>query len=223
LITKFNRNTISKPSISGEITSLVAESDFARLKIIHDENLNPLAYAVGFGCAKNSSLIVGGTEGNKFFVQGLLMKLAKTLSEMLSQNKSLLGIDIRKLFIQKGIWIIPSFNSVCVKNSLGFISERIDPKRLMEIHANGEGIKYNFGNKTPANSRLFAYILASSSGYSLDATPCKDENSLCKWFVSELSRQAYLLELGRNSSSCGDTLDEIFDRVLEAFLVFIAA
>ena len=223
MLTKYNEKPLSKAGVSCTLTSIVAKSDYARLKIVHDENFDPFAYAIGFGCKTNSSLLIGGTSDNDEFSSSLLIAFAKTLCDSLAKNDMLLGIDLRQLFFKKGLWIIPDYKLAKSDVAFNFISEKLNPKRIMELNLGKESLKYNFGKRTPVNSKLLAYLLASSCGYNIDMNENEVENNLCSWFSKEFSRPSYSLSIGNEQELPSADIETVLDKLLEAFIIFIAA
>ena len=223
LLTNFHDKSVSSTSISSVISHLASQNKFAKIKIIHDKNLDPMAYAIGFGCKTNASLIVGGINEDDWFTSSLLISFARTICEAIHQNESLLGINLNKLFSKKGLWIIPSMASSDPIKPYDIISEKLDPRRLIELKLSGETIRYHFGMKTPPNSKLMAYIFASSCGYLLDRKKSQDDDELCNWFVNELSRPAFSINVGRECDLSPSDVEPILTRLLESFLLFIAA
>lgn len=218
LITKFNEK-YSKSGISSFLSSLASENKNAKLKIIHDNNFEPFVYAIGFGNKINSSLIVGGIDMEDNLSSAILLELATILSKAMLKNDDILGIDSKRMFQKKGVWIIPNYKSLSCDKSFNFISEKLSPKRLLELNIGDSQVKYDFGKKTPANSRLFAYLLASSCSYNIDISENYDENSLCSWFVKEFIKPAYKISIGQDFENTNEALT----RFLEAFMLFIAS
>ncbi len=204
--------------VSPALSSIASENKEARLKIIHNEDYTPLAYAIGFGNFHNSSVIVGGVSQDDSISSKVLIRLAGELSHALSKSESLLSINIKNLFSAKGVWIIPDFGS-CDKpsTSMNLISEKLSPKRLLEIHSGKQEIRYLSPKNSASNSKLFAYLLSSSSGIETirEAPP---ENSLCRWFSDEFLKASFSVGI---DSEAGDAA--LFMSMLEAFLIFIAA
>jgi len=223
LLTNYYDKPFFSTSVSSAISHLASRNKCAKIKIIHDKNLDPMAYAIGFGSKTNASLIVGGIDESDWFTSSLLISLAQAICEALSQNNYLLGINLTKLFSNKGLWIIPSIASSNSINPYSFICEKLDPRRLIELKLSGETVRYNFGKKTPPNSKLMAYIFASSCGYLLDRKKSHDEDELCNWFVNELSRPAFSIFVGRECDLSPSDVEPILTRLLESFLLFIAA
>lgn len=220
MIINTDKKQCDRLAISSELTSMVGENDFARLKLFHGNNLEPFAYAIGFGNKFNSSLIVGGSHEEDSFSQQILILLAKLICESISKNNFPLGVNLSQLFIKKGLWIIPDLKLANQKNAQNFIEEKLNPKRLMDVNLFSQAVKYNFGKNVPVNSKLLAYLLASSSGYNIEMG--ENNSKICEWFACKLRRPAYSLSIG-NEDVESLTTDNFLSKLLEAFIIFIAA
>jgi hypothetical protein len=218
LIISSNRLPLSDAEISPGLSLLAAENKLTHLKIIHRQDFTPLAYAVGFGNIHDASLIVGGTSDTDRLSPQLLLLLSKILSQALKSGDSLMSINITRLFELKGVWIIPSFCS-CDKtaSAMNFISEKLSPKRLLELHFGEERILYCTPKARASNARLFAYLLSSSSGFEA-GKELTEENSLCRWFSNQFSKISFSMGIGEEHTAL-----PLLNSLLEAFLIFIAA
>lgn len=100
------------------------------------------------------------------------------------------------------------------------LCRRLDVKRLLTFHSQGEEIYWEFGKHTPEESLLQAKIFAAVSEYTL----VKNEGSAFAggfkdWFCEELGRPAFTVEIGKGENPLPLTaLDDIYDK-LEALLV----
>lgn len=212
--------TLTHSSISSEIRHLSTDCEKAHAKILHDSDLTPYTYAIGFGSKHNASVIVGGTSDNDEMSPMLLLCFAKALCCACSSDSSLLGIDINEIFKRKGIWIIPKFNEIkSPSTAMNFISEKLNPRQLFELSPCGETVRFYSPQQTAKNARLFAYLLAVSCDYNIEKAP-NNENSLCQWFSSTTGRNAYNIKIGQESEPSSDDYKPVFNRILESLLLF---
>ena len=225
MLIDYSEKTCLDSSISSEILHLAGNNPQTKLKIIHNDQLDPFAYAIGFGCKTNSNLIVGGISDKDWFSSRLLITLASTLCLSSSQNNRILGFDINKIFKSKGLWIIPKFSDASnTTSAMNFIVEKLNPRQLIEIKPFGEKVKYYSPKSSETNTRLFSYLLAASCDYSIDnKDTSNDENNLCKWFCDELSRPSYNIMIGKYENFSSNDLEPIFNQLLESLLLFISS
>lgn len=225
MLINYSEKTCFDSRISSEILHLAENNPQAKLKIIHNEHFDPFAYAIGFGNKANSNLIVGGINDNDWFSPELLLSFARMLCLTTSQNNNLLGIDINETFKSKGIWIIPKFNDADTSVAMNFIGEKLNPRQLFEIKPYGEKVSFYCPKRNETNTRLFAYILAASCNCTIASNIlcAENENSLCKWFASELSRPAYSLSVGKYENLSNDDLEAVFNQILEGLILYTSS
>lgn len=214
-------NTHLDVSVSSEIINIASQNPNSNIKILHNDNLDPLAYAIGFGCKTNSSIIVGGLNEDDVFSQNLLLSVARAISHAQEENTCIFDFNVNKIFSKNGLWLIPKFCSLSNKTSAIInIIEKFDPKQLIELKPCGEKISYYSSKSNGSSARLFSYILAASTGYSLSSTA--DENSLAKWFNLSTNRSSYTIHFGKQRHLNELEENEIFTRLLESILIFSA-
>lgn len=220
MLINYSDKTVAGSGISSEILRIATECDKAHAKILHDSELNPYTYAIGFGNKKNSSVIVGGLNENDTLTSGLLVCFAKALACATSTDSCMLGIDVNEIFKRKGIWIIPKFCEVkSPSTAMNFILDKLNPRQLYELSPYGETVSYYSPKQSLKNTRLFAYLLAVSCDYYIDNSKLQ-ENSLCEWFSSQAGRPAYSIKAGRESDLSSDSFHTSFNRILESLLLF---
>lgn len=90
----------------------------------------------------------------------------------------------------------------------------------LAFHAQGEVIYWDFGEQTPPKSQKLAEILASSSGYALEAPEGLAVGGGFKdWFIQNFSRPAFTIEIGRGKNPLPpETLPEIYSRLREMMM-----
>lgn len=71
----------------------------------------------------------------------------------------------------------------------------------LALHSQGEVIYWTYGDKRPPRSERMAQLLATSSGYALDsAIGIADGGGFKDWFISEIGRPAFTVELGKGKN-----------------------
>lgn len=216
----------STTSINSQAILLLASGcKQARVKRINDEKSDEQVYAIGFGCISNSCLLIGGATQKDWLPTSILIAFTDLLCNACNNNGLLLGIRINKLFEERGVWIIPNMAHLKSNENhlIGKFCNEIKPNKLIELNQFGEKLKYYFGTKTPPNSRLFAYLLASSCGYNIDRSKEIDIDGYCNWFVNEYSKPAYSFFIGRECELSAADIEPILARLLEAIIISIAA
>lgn len=204
--------------ISVALSSLAVSSRYAKPKIMHDGHFNPYACAIGFGCGYDCCVIAGDSSENHV-VSSLLLRLASAINRAMNKNESLMGIDINRVLAKKGVWILPDVNECESRSNLfNLISDRLSPKKLMEISQGNGTVRYTFGRKETPSSRLLAFLISASSGYGIEKTGTLCENSLCNWFVASEKRPAFRIAVDSEK-----TTEELYIQLLEAFVLFITA
>lgn len=218
--------TCIRPTISSEILYLASTTPQANVKIVHNNKLDPFAYAIGFGCKNNSSLIIGGINENDWLSTRLLIMFARCLCSCVSNKSCLSGINISEIFKTKGVWIIPKFSDATSSSSaMNFIVDKIDPRQIIELTPGNEYIRYYPTWHNETSVRLFAYIMASSTGYTIENLNnySKEENSLCSWFSEHTLRPAYSMLIDKDTGATLEELETLFDKLLESLVIFASS
>ncbi len=71
----------------------------------------------------------------------------------------------------------------------------------LALHSQGEVIYWTYGDSRPPRSERMAQLLATSSGYALDsAIGIADGGGFKDWFISEIGRPAFTVELGKGKN-----------------------
>lgn len=93
-------------------------------------------------------------------------------------------------------------------------------RQLYSFHSQGEEIYYQYGEHTPPRSPLIAQVLASASGYALShPTGTASHGGLKDWFIEELHRPGFTIEIGRGKNPLPITeLEPIYARLIEMLL-----
>lgn len=209
---------------------LLKTSDFAsvtgipsvvKTKILHDKELNPYIFSVGFGSNYNSSVIIGGASKTDTVSPSILQKLIQKLQEATVNGKDFKGININEILKVRGVWIIPRL-SLCEEKSsaLNLISSKMCPDKMLEISDSNSGIRLSTGGNYSVNSRIQAYLLAVSSGINIDVKKPISENSICKWYSSSFAKSCYTMGLkGLSEKALSD--NQITDKIIESLLLYI--
>lgn len=97
------------------------------------------------------------------------------------------------------------------------------PGTLYSFHSQGEEIYYNYGQHTPARSKLMAQILASSSGYDVAIpTGLAAHGGLKDWYIDKLRRPGFTIEIGRGKNPLPiRQLPHIYAKVEEMLMIAI--
>ena len=211
--------------LSVALSSIAISSPFAKMKILHDNELNPFVYAIGFGCENNSSIIVGGSDEDDEISSYIIIKLAQDISKAYHTGQSIMGIDIAKALLNKGIWFIPNYKACNDANTTkNLIANRISPKRMLEISSSESDLKYNIGKKSDSNASLLAFILSSSNALGIEKCGNLPQNSLSNWFSKEFSKPSFSMGLSKlDEELMLDDADIISKRLIELFLLYIIA
>ncbi|MBR5272071.1 MAG: M14 family metallocarboxypeptidase [Clostridia bacterium] len=96
-------------------------------------------------------------------------------------------------------------------------------RKVMALHSQGEEIYWNFGKKTPRQSRAIGEILAKSSGYSLTAP---DEEiatggGFKDWFINEFAKPGFTVEIGKGKNPLPiNKFNDIYKKIEEMLMIF---
>ena len=95
-------------------------------------------------------------------------------------------------------------------------------RQAMALHTQGEVIYWNYGEDKPPRSEKMAEIMATSSGYALDfPVGISVGGGFKDWFISELKRPAFTVELGVGKNPLPiNTAEKIYMTVKEMFMLF---
>ena len=94
-------------------------------------------------------------------------------------------------------------------------------RHVLAFHSQGEVIYWSYGDKEPPKAKKMAQIMATSSGYALDAPMGLAVGGGFKdWFISEFNRPGFTVEVGygRNPLPPSD-LDKIYPRLKEMMIL----
>ena len=209
--------------VSVVLSSIAISSPFTRTKILHDNELNPFAYAIGYGCNYNSSVIIGGTDEEDEISSYILIKFAQDICKACETGKTIMGIDVTKALSNKGIWIIPSYNACKEKaKAKNLIVNKIYPTKMLELTSCENGIKYNLGKNAITNKRLLTFLLSSSRGADIENSEPLPDDSLANWFSKTVSKPAFRMGIGKSDEqSMMSGADIIYRKLIEFFLLFI--
>lgn len=93
----------------------------------------------------------------------------------------------------------------------------VNIRHVLALHSQGEVIYWSYGNNMPPRSKKMAEIMATSSGYALDAPlGLADGGGFKDWFISEFRRPGFTVEvgLGENPLPAGSAGD-IYAKIRE--------
>ena len=78
------------------------------------------------------------------------------------------------------------------------VCRRYELRHVVALHSQGEEIYWQYGEHTPAQSRMIAQVLGSASGYAVtDPTGMASPGGFKDWFISCFHRPGFTIELGR--------------------------
>lgn len=210
--------------ISVALSSIATSSPFAKTKILHDSQLNPFAYAIGYGCNYNSSLIVGGTDEDEISSY-IIIKFAQDIKNAYETGKTFMGMDIAKILLNKGIWLIPNYKACKNDNKAqDLIINKISPKRVLELSRYENGIKYNFGKKAESNAKLLPFLLSASSLMDTKQYDDLPQGSVSNWFSKAMIKPAINIGLGKlDEVPMISDIDILYQKLIDLFMLFIIA
>jgi g-D-glutamyl-meso-diaminopimelate peptidase len=82
--------------------------------------------------------------------------------------------------------------------ALTSLCRRAGFRHVIALHTQGEEIYWQYGDRTPKNARMMADILAASSGYTVaDPVGTASHGGFKDWFIEEMGRPGFTLEMGR--------------------------
>ncbi len=107
--------------------------------------------------------------------------------------------------------------------ALTALCRRGDFRHAVALHSQGEEIYWRYGAHTPPASRLMAMVMASASGYRLaDPKGLASHGGFKDWFIEELHRPAFTIELGKGQNPLPLTgFDELYDKAREMLLLSV--
>ena len=90
-------------------------------------------------------------------------------------------------------------------------------RHTVALHSQGEVIYWNFGDHTPIRSKRIAEILATASGYALDAPiAIADGGGFKDWYIEEYNRPGFTVEIGKGKNPLpAETAEEIYIKIRE--------
>ena len=96
---------------------------------------------------------------------------------------------------------------------------------MVALHAQGEEIYWEYGERTPPEAGLMAEIAAAVSGYRAAApTGLAGHGGFKDWFVEQTGRPGFTVEWGKGRNPLPETAFEpMYDKAREMLLLFAAA
>lgn len=74
-------------------------------------------------------------------------------------------------------------------------------RHVLALHSQGEEIYWQYGDRTPSQSRLMAEVMAVSSGYAVAApTGLASHGGFKDWFIAETGRPGFTVECGKGEN-----------------------
>lgn len=206
--------------VTSQLMKLTSKYKNSSIKIVHNHQLEPFAYAIGFGDRNNANVITGSINSFDYTTALLLLDFADRIGYTLKNAHTINGFNLSELINKKGLWIIPNFSELEDNTSAeNFIIEKLNPCQLLELTPTGESIKYACAKHNQINTKLQAFMLSASSGYPIDNNKTTDyDNSLIKWFTLQTNRSA--LSIGYDNSKINPQKPSLPDNILESLLLF---
>ena len=101
------------------------------------------------------------------------------------------------------------------------LCRRVNFRHAIAFHSQGEEIYWNFGPKTPVESRLIANIMASFSGYTVSEPEGLAVGGGFKdWLIEKLGVPGFTIEIGRGQNPLPTSdLTAIYDKLEEMLTV----
>lgn len=95
-------------------------------------------------------------------------------------------------------------------------------RQVMAVHSQGEELYWQYGENTPPQAQMMAKILAESCAYTLvSGSGLASHGGFKDWFIEEFARPGFTIEIGKGENPLPvSSLDEIYQRVEEAFVIF---
>ena len=94
-------------------------------------------------------------------------------------------------------------------------------RHVLAFHSQGEVIYWSYRDKEPPKAKKMAQIMATSSGYALDAPMGLAVGGGFKdWFISEFNRPGFTVEIGKGKNPLpSDDLDIIYPQLKEMLIL----
>ncbi len=101
------------------------------------------------------------------------------------------------------------------------LCDKLRPRTLYSLHAQGEEIYWQYGAQPPFGSDYIASLLASLTGYALcSPDPVAADAGFKDWFIKRYFRPAFTIELGLGKNPLPyDCLDPVWEQVRRALVV----
>ncbi|MBP3389476.1 MAG: M14 family metallocarboxypeptidase [Clostridia bacterium] len=96
-------------------------------------------------------------------------------------------------------------------------------RHVLALHSQGEEIYWQYGDRTPSQSRLMAEVMAVSSGYTV-AQPMglASHGGFKDWFICETGRPGFTVECGKGKNPLPLTdLEPLYDRLREMLAILL--
>lgn len=102
------------------------------------------------------------------------------------------------------------------------LCKKTNIRHCMALHSQGEVIYWNFGDRTPPKARKMAEIMATSSGYALDAPIALATGGGFKdWFIKEFAMPGFTVEIGKGRNPLpAETAYDIYSRIREMLVLY---
>ena len=103
------------------------------------------------------------------------------------------------------------------------LCERGNFRHVIALHSQGEEIYWQYGARTPEQSRIMADVMAASSGYVV-ANPegLASHGGFKDWFIEKYGRPGFTIELGRGENPLPtEVFEETYQKAKEMLLMSV--
>lgn len=101
------------------------------------------------------------------------------------------------------------------------LCRRASFRHVLALHSQGEEIYWQYGERTPARSRVMAEVMAASAGYKVtDPEGLASHGGFKDWFIEETGRPGFTIEVGQGTNPLPlDDFEDIYQKVQEMLLL----
>lgn len=107
--------------------------------------------------------------------------------------------------------------------ALADLCMRVNPRRVVALHSQGEEIFWQYSDKTPEGAKETAQILAAASGYTLvENSGLASHGGFKDWFIECFEKPGFTFELGKGRNPLPlEEFEPIFSKALKMLLLSI--
>lgn len=118
-------------------------------------------------------------------------------------------------------WCGPAPESEPETAALTKLCRRASFRHVLALHSQGEEIYWQYGERTPARSRVMAEVMAASAGYKVaDPEGLASHGGFKDWFIEETGRPGFTIEAGSGTNPLPlDDFEDIYQKAQEMLLL----